>query len=54
MQEYQKNMATLLEHPEWLRMKGKISKDIYESKNSLHGGGFPEPQVDWLEVHTYS
>jgi hypothetical protein len=43
MQEYQKNMATLLENPEWLKMKGKISKDIYEAKKSLHEGGSPEP-----------
>jgi hypothetical protein len=54
MQEYQKNMATLLEHPEWFRMKGKGSKGTYEAKNSLHEGGSTEPQVDLLEVHTSS
>jgi hypothetical protein len=48
-QEYPKNMATMIEHLEWLRKTGKRSTSK-ESNNSPHEGGLTDPHVDVMEV----
>jgi hypothetical protein len=50
-QEYQKNMASMIEHLEWLRKMGKRSTSK-KVNNSPHEGGLTDPHVDVMEVPT--
>jgi hypothetical protein len=49
MQEYQKNLTTLLEHPKWFREVVKGSKTIDEAETSHQDRNLGKPQVDCLE-----
>jgi hypothetical protein len=58
-QEYQKNLTTLLEHPELLehhlsvgkKEEGFKSEVVGDMNASPHDGSLTEPQDDFLEVH---
>jgi hypothetical protein len=49
MQEYQKNLTTLLEHLEWFREVVKGSKRVDEAETSHQDRNLGKPQVDYME-----